>query len=56
LKKYINFLDLGNQPLANNYLYKKDLKKKIDFAYNNLDRFDFNTNLKKYFETITNFF
>tara|TARA_B110001450_G_scaffold253399_1_gene276777 strand:+ start:482 stop:1669 length:1188 start_codon:yes stop_codon:yes gene_type:complete len=28
LKKYINFLDLGLQPLANNYLTKKDLKKK----------------------------
>ena len=28
MKKYINFLDLGLQPLANNYLYKKDLKKK----------------------------
>jgi len=28
LRKYINFLDLGLQPLANNYLNKKDLKKK----------------------------
>ncbi|MDB4613447.1 class I SAM-dependent methyltransferase [Candidatus Pelagibacter sp.] len=28
MKKYINFLDLGLQPLANNYLTKKDLKKK----------------------------
>ena len=28
MKNYINFLDLGLQPLANNYLYKKDLKKK----------------------------
>ena len=28
MKKYINFLDLGLQPLANNYLNKKDLKKK----------------------------
>ena len=28
MKKNINFLDLGLQPLANNYLYKKDLKKK----------------------------
>ncbi len=28
LKKNINFLDLGLQPLANNYLNKKDLKKK----------------------------
>jgi methylation protein EvaC len=28
LKNNINFLDLGLQPLANNYLSKKDLKKK----------------------------
>jgi methylation protein EvaC len=28
LKNYLNFLDLGLQPLANNYLNKKDLKKK----------------------------
>ena len=28
MRKYINFLDLGLQPLANNYLNKKDLKKK----------------------------
>ena len=28
MKNNINFLDLGLQPLANNYLYKKDLKKK----------------------------
>jgi methylation protein EvaC len=28
LKKYINFLDLGLQPLANNYLNRKDLNKK----------------------------
>ena len=28
MKKNINFLDLGLQPLANNYLNKKDLKKK----------------------------
>ena len=35
---------------------KKKLKKKIDFAYNNLDRFDFNTNLKKYFEVIADLF
>jgi methylation protein EvaC len=28
LKNYLNFLDLGPQPLANNYLNKKDLKKK----------------------------
>ena len=28
MKNYLNFLDLGLQPLANNYLTKKDLKKK----------------------------
>ena len=28
MKNYLNFLDLGPQPLANNYLNKKDLKKK----------------------------
>jgi len=28
MKKNINFLDLGLQPLANNYINKKDLKKK----------------------------
>ena len=28
MKNYLNFLDLGLQPLANNYLNKKDLKKK----------------------------
>ena len=35
---------------------KKKLKKKINFANNNLDRFDFNTNLKKYFEVIADLF
>ena len=28
MNKYINFLDLGNQPLANNYLRKNQLIKK----------------------------
>ena len=28
MSKYINFLDLGAQPLANNYLKKNDLNKK----------------------------
>ena len=28
MTKYINFLDLGAQPLANNYLKKKELNKK----------------------------
>ena len=27
-KKYYNFLDLGEQPLANFYIKKKDLNKK----------------------------
>ena len=28
MSRYINFLDLGAQPLANNYLKKKELNKK----------------------------
>ena len=28
MSEYINFLDLGNQPLANNYLKKNNLLKK----------------------------
>jgi len=41
-----------------NYYYnnKKKLKKKINFAYNNLDRFDLNTNLRKYLKVITDLF
>ena len=35
---------------------KKKLKKKNDFAYNNLNRFDLNTNLRKYFKVITDLF
>jgi len=35
---------------------KKKLQKKIDFAYNNLNRFDFNTNLMKYLKVITDLF
>ena len=35
---------------------KKKLQKKINFAYNNLDRFDYNTNLMKYLKVITDLF
>ena len=28
MSKYVKFLDLGNQPLANNYLRKNQLIKK----------------------------
>ena len=35
---------------------KKILNKKIHFAYNNLNRFNYNKNLKKYFEIIKNLF
>ena len=35
---------------------KKKLNKKINFAYNNLNRFDYNKNLKKYFEIVKNLF
>tara|TARA_X000001036_G_scaffold438775_1_gene487565 strand:- start:590 stop:1666 length:1077 start_codon:yes stop_codon:yes gene_type:complete len=35
---------------------KKILDKKINFAYKNLYRFDYNKNLKKYFEVVTSLF
>lgn len=41
-----------------NYYYNntKLLNKKIHFAYKNLYRFDYNTNMKKYFQIVANLF
>jgi len=48
------------ESLAKKIIYylnnKKILNKKIDFAYKNLDRFDYNKNLKKYFDEVTSLF
>ena len=38
------------------YYNKKLLQRKINFAYKNLYRFDYDKNLKKYFQIITGFF
>jgi glycosyltransferase involved in cell wall biosynthesis len=51
----------GNEnDLANKIIYyytnKKLLNKKINFAYKNLNRFDYVQNLKKYFELVVNLF
>ena len=51
----------GNQyDLAKKIVYyynnKKILNKKINFAYKNLYRFDYNNNLKKYFKVVTDLF
>ncbi|MDC1485754.1 glycosyltransferase, partial [Pelagibacteraceae bacterium] len=35
---------------------KKILNKKINIAYKNLDRFDYDKNLKKYFDEVTSLF
>ena len=44
MKKYINFLNLGAQPLANNYLRKSQLNKK-EIKYNLKVGIDMNTKL-----------
>jgi len=51
----------GNEnDLANKIIYyynnKKLLNKKINFAYKNLNRFDYSQNLKKYFELVVSLF
>ena len=38
------------------YNNTKLLNKKIHFAYKNLNRFDYNKNLEKYYDEVTNLF
>ncbi len=52
MKKNINFLDLGFQPLANNYLKKKDLRKK-EKKYRLKVGFNTSTNLVSIYKPLT---